>query len=132
MLRVVRTSCLAGALLFFVTGCNSGASPQVSVPLLADTELAKVHAWANPPAEPQRVSPAHEDQLDSVSTLLTGLESRLQNEPNDLKGWSLLAQSYAFVGRMEDAYTAIDRAVELGADRGPLERRVRAAHGEGG
>jgi cytochrome c-type biogenesis protein CcmH/NrfG len=132
MLRVEKTSCLVGALLFVLTACNSGASRQGSVALLADNELAKVHAWVNPPADANRANTRGEEQLDSVSTLLTGLEFRLQSEPYDLKGWSLLAQSYAFVGRMEDAYTAVDRAVELGADRGPLERRVRAAHGEGG
>ncbi len=131
MLGVAKTSCLTGALLILATACGGGASTHESVQLLGDRDLARVHAWASPPATIVEKTPARTAELDSVGSLLAGLENRLQEQPDDLKGWSLLAQSYAFVGRMEDAYSAIDRAVALGADRVPLERRVSAAHGEG-
>lgn len=132
MLRVAKTSYLVGAVLYLVSACNSGASTEESAALFADEDVAKVHAWANPVPQSVAIAPKQNVPLDSVSTLLTGLETRLQEAPNDLKGWSLLAQSYAFVGRIDDAYSAIDRAVALGADRAPLERRVRAAHVDGG
>ena len=132
MLRVAKTSYLVGAALYLVSACNSGVSTEDSAALFADEDVARVHAWASPPPKSVAEAPKQTESLDSVSTLLTGLEARLREAPNDLKGWSLLAQSYAFVGRMEEAYSAIDRAVALGADRVPLERRVRAAHGDGG
>ncbi|MFO1428198.1 MAG: hypothetical protein U1F11_14765 [Steroidobacteraceae bacterium] len=38
------------------------------------------------------------------------LEARLAKEPGDAAGWQLLAQSYEFMGRAEDAARARDRA----------------------
>src|SRR5215471_2007988 len=37
-------------------------------------------------------------QAASVSSLVGGLEQRLAAQPNDVDGWALLAQSYAFMG----------------------------------
>jgi cytochrome c-type biogenesis protein CcmH len=63
----------------------------------------------------------------SVSTLLQRLEARLAAAPDDAKGWALLAQSYAFVGRDREAEEALARAVTLGADEVDLRERVRLA-----
>lgn len=62
-----------------------------------------------------------------VASLIGGLESRLAEQPDDAKGWALLAQSYAFVGRVEDAQSAVAHAVELGFDEASLQSRVQAA-----
>lgn len=62
-----------------------------------------------------------------VAALIGGLESRLAAGPADPKGWALLAQSYAFVGRTEDSERAIARAVELGFDEAALRARVAGA-----
>ena len=131
MLRAAMKIGLAGSLLILVSACNGSTTEHTSDALLADRELAAVREWANPALDPAIVRSGQGEQLDSVGSMLAGLENRLQDNPEDPKGWSLLAQSYAFVGRMDEAYTAIDRAVALGAERAPLERRVHAAHGEG-
>ena len=61
----------------------------------------------------------------SVGTLLTGLEQRLQDNPDDAKGWLLLAKSYDHLGRSRDAAAAYDKAVELGISDSTLEARLR-------
>ncbi len=63
-----------------------------------------------------------------VSDLLSGLEARLNANPDDVSGWRLLAQSYAHVGRWDDAQAAAARAVELGADADELQAAILAAH----
>lgn len=72
--------------------------------------------------------PAATKSVAPVTDLLTGLEERLRQNPNDVKGWSLLAQSYAFVGRMEDARAASERAVELGAAPDAMRSKILSAH----
>ncbi len=57
-----------------------------------------------------------------VEELIQGLEQRAMAHGDNVDDWILLAQSYAHVGRMDDAAAAVERAVELGAD----EERVRA------
>jgi cytochrome c-type biogenesis protein CcmH/NrfG len=60
--------------------------------------------------------------------MLSGLEDRLALAPDDLKGWTLLATSYAYVGRLDDARSAQNVAIALGADASTLEQQVLAAH----
>jgi cytochrome c-type biogenesis protein CcmH len=64
-------------------------------------------------------------QAASVGTLLTGLEQRLQENPEDAKGWLLLAKSYDHLGRSRDAAAAYEKAVELGISDSTLEARLR-------
>ena len=50
----------------------------------------------------------------SVSTLITGLQARLAENPDDAKGWLLLAKSYEYLGDPAEARDAYARAVALG------------------
>ena len=50
----------------------------------------------------------------SVASLLGGLEERLAREPEDAKGWLLLAKSYDHLGRHADAKAAYEKAAGLG------------------
>ena len=63
-----------------------------------------------------------------VGQMIEGLANRLEKQPDDVDGWRLLAQSYAYVGDMDKARAAADRAVMLGADEGTVSAAVRAAH----
>ena len=59
--------------------------------------------------------PASADgKVPSVATMVVGLEDRLENEPDDGKGWLLLAKSYDFLGRDADARAAYRKADALG------------------
>ena len=53
-------------------------------------------------------------QLAPVESMLSGLEQRLQQQPDDGKGWLLLAKSYRHLGRMDDARDAYKKAETLG------------------
>lgn len=78
----------------------------------------------DPPSSLPTPAPADGDSVAPVGNLLTGLEERLANEPDDAAGWVLLAQSYAFVGRNDDAARAIEQAVALGMNEAELSERV--------
>jgi cytochrome c-type biogenesis protein CcmH/NrfG len=66
-------------------------------------------------------------QAAPVESLITGLEARLAAQPDDAKGWVLLAQSYAFTANEEGAERALRRAVELGVDEQSLRERLQGA-----
>ena len=65
-------------------------------------------------------------QLPSVPEMISQLEDRLDAEPADARGWSLLAKSYAYVGDENGAETAISRAVSLGMEESALRAQVAA------
>lgn len=74
--------------------------------------------------------PAAESSATSVApvpSLIAGLRARLDENPEDVKGWALMAQSYAFIGDGPGAEEAITRAVELGFDETDLRNRVELA-----
>lgn len=50
----------------------------------------------------------------SVASMLDGLKSRLENEPDDAGGWLLLAKSYQHLGLAEEAESAYQKARALG------------------
>jgi cytochrome c-type biogenesis protein CcmH len=66
-------------------------------------------------------------QVAPVSSLVGGLEQRLAAQPDDVNGWALLAQSYAFMGDAAAADGALKKAVALGMDEQTLRARVDSA-----
>jgi hypothetical protein len=63
-------------------------------------------------------------KLDSVESLLTGLEGRLKDEPSDIGGWILLSKTYLHLNRWQQANEAFTTAKDLGyaGDWQPLIR----------
>jgi cytochrome c-type biogenesis protein CcmH len=53
-------------------------------------------------------------KVGSVSSMVDGLRARLEQNPNDAKGWLLLARSYKHLNRPGDAAYAYGQAVLLG------------------
>lgn len=119
-----------------LAACGRSTTPAPAAPaavadeVLVDGELEAVHSWLKTgdarDASATRASSA--PALPPVEDMIHGLETRLEAEPDDRKGWSLLAQSYAYVGRMADARRAAANAVMLGDDAAALERQIAAAH----
>lgn len=64
------------------------------------------------------------DKAGSVTALLGGLEARLADNPDDAKGWLLLAKSYDHLGRNAEARDAYEKAAALGLTDADLEARL--------
>lgn len=123
--------------LVALAACERTAVPEApagadaGTPALPDREFDTVHSWlkSGDSQKPARApAPRGVTDVPPVEDLIHGLEQRLENDPDDRKGWSLLARSYAYVGRLGDARRAAANAVMLGDDAEALERQIAAAH----
>ncbi|HSD70512.1 MAG TPA: tetratricopeptide repeat protein [Woeseiaceae bacterium] len=52
-----------------------------------------------------------------VDEMVAGLAARLAENPQDLPGWKMLGRSYFTMGRLPEAITAFERAIELESGR---------------
>ncbi len=55
----------------------------------------------------------HTDMQGSVDEMVGRLAAKLQQQPDDVQGWKMLARSYAVLNRTEDAVAAYRRALAL-------------------
>jgi cytochrome c-type biogenesis protein CcmH len=78
-----------------------------------------------PASTTQKPDTNEEKKAASVNALLAGLEQRLEDDPDDAKGWLLLAKSYDHLGQSQDAAAAYDRASALGVSDSDLEARLK-------
>ena len=83
-----------------------------------------VHHMSSGPAG-QTAAGGEKTKAASVNDLLTGLEQRLEENPDDAKSWLLLAKSYDHLGRHGDAADAYGKAVDLGLSDKVLEARLK-------
>lgn len=96
---------------------------------LSVSEQETIDGWLDERREVATVAgPAQARTAAPVEQLVSGLEQRLEESPGDQGAWSLLAQTYAYLGRMDDARDAAARAVELGANAEQLQQKLVAAH----
>ena len=69
----------------------------------------------------------------SIEEVTARLAARLEREPNDAGGWVLLAQSYEYLGRKEEAAKARAHAEALGVQAGTaLSSAAMSAHAKAG
>jgi hypothetical protein len=71
-----------------------------------------------------------QNSIGSVASMVDGLAERMKQNPDDSKGWLLLAQSYKHLGRTVDAIAAYEKAAALGAHDEELERLSGRSSGE--
>lgn len=105
-------------MLALFAGCGTASQDQER-DALAGSEA--VRDWLNG-AKPANASqlPDMKPRVAPVEDMIAGLVDKLEQNPNDRKGWELLARSYVFVGDLEQAQAATERAIALGADAGEL------------
>lgn len=60
------------------------------------------------------------EQLPSMETMVARLEARLENDPDNVQGWTMLGRSYTSLGEMEKARQAYAEAVERAPDKASL------------
>lgn len=90
----------------------------VAVPLLA----ALVYlALGNPAAiNPQQTDTAHGLGQQQMDAMIARLAARLEKNPQDAKGWVMLARAQAVLGRFDQASAAYARSVEIFPDDAQL------------
>ncbi|WP_411820239.1 c-type cytochrome biogenesis protein CcmI [Hyphococcus formosus] len=54
-----------------------------------------------------------EDREAMIEGMVSGLASRLEQNPDDIEGWTMLARSYAVLGRYRDSADAYANAIKL-------------------
>jgi cytochrome c-type biogenesis protein CcmH len=63
----------------------------------------------NPGAMDGKGASPHDAQQQDVERMVAGLAKKLENEPDNFKGWLMLARSYQVMGRSREAEKAFDR-----------------------
>lgn len=91
------------------------------------SNVAPAHAEGTTNMQPAQPTQQQNDKTGSVTSLLAGLEARLAENPDDAKGWLLLAKSYDHLGRPQDARNAYDKAAALGMTDAELAGRLQEA-----
>lgn len=102
---------LAATGLYAVRGRPDLTTP---APVAMPAEVAAATAGASPGLPPQ------------IAAMLSRLEARLAQSPNDPAGWQLLGASYFQLGRFDDSAKAYAKAVALA----PATPGVQSAFGE--
>jgi len=68
-----------------------------------------------------------EAQMEMIAGMVDGLSERLDEEPNDLRGWLMLIRSYRILDREEDAKAAQTRGLEAFSDDAEATKQLEAA-----
>ena len=90
----------------------------LGIPLAAGLLYLKLGTPAAINAMEQRqqqaaAEPSAPEGMPPLAELLPNVERRLQENPDDVKGWKLLGRSYLMIGNFDKAVTASRRAFEL-------------------
>jgi len=64
---------------------------------------------------PEAINPvaASHEKNEQLSQMVDSLAARLKDNPNDSKGWAMLARSYKALGRFEESRQAFEKAGDL-------------------
>lgn len=71
-------------------------------------------------AAAQATSATADKPVGTVEEMVAGLAARLERQPDDLKGWTMLGRSYMALSRWGEAATAYARAVQLSPNNATL------------
>ena len=83
--------------LYLVLGTPQGLDPNAASPQEGSAENG----------------PAHATSPQQIQAMVARLEKKLEQQPNDADGWSVLARSYGALQRYEESSAAYARAIEL-------------------
>ncbi|MBI4996147.1 MAG: c-type cytochrome biogenesis protein CcmI [Rhodocyclales bacterium] len=80
----------------------------LALPLLA----AGIYSWLGSPAALDQMQRRDFSQQD-IDKMVAGLAAKLENEPDNLQGWAMLARSYKTMRRTAEAERAYEKAFAL-------------------
>jgi len=97
----------------------AGLVPLVAIGLYAWIGSPKVPSvpFASRPAPP---AAAGQETPPDIETMLARVRERLAQNPDDLRGWTILARSSATIGQYDDAIAAYDQAIRLAGEGAEL------------
>jgi cytochrome c-type biogenesis protein CcmH len=104
---------VALGLVAVVAVCATALYALMGHPELTSNTVGGTVAGASAPAQQTASADTQQHPMGDVSTMIAGLEGRLQQNPNDAQGWQMLGWSYMRVGRPADAAKAYGRAASL-------------------
>jgi cytochrome c-type biogenesis protein CcmH len=87
----------------------------VFVPLMAGT-VYLLHGSPQLPAEPLAARMEQARKTDSIAAMVARVETHLDRNPNDVRGWEVLAPIYISLGRYDDAVRARRNALRYGGE----------------
>lgn len=102
-----------------VQGTSGGRWTAIAVGVLVPVLAIGVYAAVGSPAglDPtQQVATeenSHEITPEQIEGMVSALAQRLQNEPDNVEGWSMLARSYNALGRFQQAADAYAKLAKL-------------------
>jgi cytochrome c-type biogenesis protein CcmH len=90
-----------------------------TVLILALPVVAGSLYWAlgNYPSLTQVEQPAAAPELEKMKSMVAGLAERLQKQPDDALGWTMLGRSYKYLQEYPKAVAAFERAYKLIGDK---------------
>jgi hypothetical protein len=109
--RVARGASGRAPLYYAIVGCGVavfGAATVLIYHLIAHPATVSAPATGSTPASMAAAAPA--SKARSLEEATAGLEARLARQGGSPSDWTLLAQSYEFLGRTADAQRARERA----------------------
>jgi len=86
--------------------------------LLKGSPAAEAEAQAATGADGQAAQ--HSTNTEQIAAMTEKLATRLQEKPDDVEGWSMLARSYSVLGRHAEALKAYEKASNLRKDDATL------------
>lgn len=78
-----------------------------------------LYLWLGNPAALHPVEKPARITAEQIDGMVLKLAERLQQNPDDLKGWMMLARSYEALQRFDDAAAAFEHIMRLGGDKNP-------------
>lgn len=96
------------------------------------TALEALRAYANKIDSNSRSTAAKSSEPESaglpdVNTMIAKLVTRLEKEPNDVRGWKMLGWSYLNTERPEEAENAYETALKIDSDDVEIKKGLEAA-----
>ncbi|MDP2371828.1 c-type cytochrome biogenesis protein CcmI [Rhodoferax sp.] len=91
---------------------HSGRLTALAVAILVPVTAAGMYLWLGQPAamDPGAAAVSANHQVEQM---VEGLAARLKANPNDPKGWAMLARSYKVMGRLDEAEQAFVKAGDV-------------------
>jgi len=96
-----------------VAAAPAGRGVPLGIALALPVGAAILYLLLGNPAAINPPPPAREFTADDIERMVAGLAARLEQEPENLQGWAMLARSYKAMGRLPEALKAYERAGKL-------------------